>query len=261
MFYALAKGLIDTGDLQFEHILQDIETLNQRATRAELDVTALSVHAYAYVADRYALTTCGASMGEKYGPLVVAREPLAVDDLRQVRVAVPGTMTSAYLQLRLAVGEFDHTVVAFDRILDAVANNEADAGLIIHEGQLTYARQGLHKVVDLGEWWWDETGLPLPLGVNGIRKHLGDAVMKRAARLIKESIRYGLEHRGEGVRYALDFARDMDEPMADRFVSMYVNDYTVDLGDRGRRAIEELLGRAHAAGLIPHRVACEFVEA
>ena len=260
MFYALAKGLLETGDLQFEHILQDIETLNQGARRGELDITALSLHAYAYVADRYVLLPCGASVGERYGPLVVAREPMGLDDLRHLRVAVPGTLTTAFLVLRLAVGDFSHVVLPFDRILDAVAGGEADAGLIIHEGQLTYARQSLRKVADLGEWWFGETGLPLPLGVNGVRRDLGRPMMERIARIVRESIDYGLAHRAEAVRYALGYARDMDAPLADRFVGMYVNDYTVNLGERGRRAAGELLSRAHAAGLIPQRVNCEFIE-
>jgi len=260
MFYALAKGRIEMGDLSFEHILQDIETLNQRARRGELDVTALSLHAYAYVADRYALLTCGASVGERYGPLVVARDPLSLDDLRHCRTAVPGTLTTAFLVLRLALGDFPHVVLPFDRILDAVAKDEADAGLVIHEGQLTYDRLGLRKVADLGEWWFDETGLPLPLGVNGVRKDLPQPLRQHIARLIRASIDYGLAHRADAVRHALQYARDMNDQLADRFVGMYVNDYTVDLGERGRRAIAELLDRAYAAGLTPHRVRCEFVE-
>jgi 1,4-dihydroxy-6-naphthoate synthase len=261
MFYALAKGLVETGDLHFEHVLQDIETLNQRARRGELDITALSVHAYAHVADRYALLPCGASVGERYGPLVVARGPMGLSDLGRCRVAVPGTLTTAFLALRLALGDFAYVVVPFDRILDAVAAGEADAGLIIHEGQLTYQRQALYKVADLGEWWFGETGLPLPLGVNGVRKDLGRPLMSRVAQIVRASIDYGLAHRAEAVRHALGYARDMDEPLADRFVGMYVNDYTVDLGERGRRAVAELLDRAHTAGLIPRRVTCEFVEA
>lgn len=259
MFYAMAKGLIEMGDLQFEHILQDIETLNRRALRGELDITALSLHAYAYVADKYALLSCGASVGERYGPLVVAREPMGLEDLRTRCVAVPGTLTTAFLALRMALGDFPHVVLPFDQILQAVADGKADAGLIIHEGQLTYAKQALHKVADLGEWWFEETGLPLPLGVNGVRKSLGRPLMERIARLIQESIAYGLAHRTEAVRHSLAYARDMDEPLADRFVGMYVNDYTVDIGERGRRAIAKLLDRAHAAGIIPNRVLCEFV--
>jgi len=260
MFYALARGRIETGDLRFEHILQDIETLNQRAMRAELDITALSVHAYAHVCDHYALLACGASVGERYGPLLVAREPMELADSRRCRVGVPGTLTTAFLALRLAVGEFDYVVLPFDRILEAVAEGHVEAGLIIHEGQLTYERQALHKVVDLGEWWFEETAMPLPLGVNGVRKDLGRPLMEQVARLVRASIDFGLAHRTEAVRHALAYARDMDERLADRFVSMYVNDYTVDLGERGRRAIAELLDRAHNTGLLPHPVACEFVE-
>lgn len=260
MFYALAKGYIETNDLHFEHILQDIETLNRRAMRGELDITALSVHAYAHVCDRYALLACGASVGERYGPLLVAREPMALADIRRCRVAVPGTLTTAFLALRLAVGDFPYVVLPFDQILEAVQGGEAEAGLIIHEGQLTYERQALHKVVDLGEWWFGEAGMPLPLGVNAVRKDLGRPLMERVARLVRASIDYGLAHRAEAVRYALAYARDMDERLADRFVSMYVNDYTVDLGERGRQAIGALLDRAHESGLIPHPVACEIVE-
>jgi 1,4-dihydroxy-6-naphthoate synthase len=261
MFYALAKGCVETGDLRFEHVLQDIETLNQRARRGELDVTALSVHAYAYVADRYALLPCGASVGERYGPIAVARVPMSLSDLGRCRVAVPGTLTTAFLALRLAVGEFPYVVLPFDQILSAVVAGEADAGLIIHEGQLTYPQQALEKVADLGEWWFGETGLPLPLGVNGVRKDLGPALMERIARIVRQSIDYGLAHRAEAVRYALGYARDMDEALADRFVGMYVNAYTVDLGERGRRAIAELLDRAKRANLIPSPVVCEFVKA
>jgi len=259
MFYALAKGCIETGDLRFEYILQDIETLNQRATRGELDITALSLHAYAYVADKYALLTCGASVGEMYGPLVVARKAMTLRGLRRCRVAVPGTLTTAFLVLKLAVGKFPHVVMPFDAILGAVATGTADAGLIIHEGQLTYQKQALKKVADLGEWWFEQTGLPLPLGVNGVKKELGRPLMERVAKLLRESIDYGLAHRTEAVRHALNYARDMDEPLADKFVGMYVNDFTVDIGERGRRAIETLLARAHEAGVIPRAVQCEFV--
>ncbi|MBM3334482.1 ABC transporter substrate-binding protein [Candidatus Sumerlaeota bacterium] len=257
MFYALAKGLVETGDLRFEHVLQDIETLNRRALNAELDVTALSIHAYAYVADHYVLLPCGASVGERCGPLVVAREQLELSDLRSRCVAVPGTLTTAYLVLRMAVGAFEHIAVPFDEILAAVASGRADAGLIIHEGQLTYAQQSLHKVADLGEWWFGQTGLPLPLGVNAVRKALGQPLVERVARYVRASIDYGLAHRDEALGHALAYARDMDRPLADRFVGMYVNEYTLDLGERGRRAIAVLLDRAHAEGRIPQRVVCE----
>lgn len=260
MFYALAKGLIATGDLRFEHILEDIESLNRRALGGELEVTALSVHAYAHVADRYALLRCGASMGEGYGPLVVAAGPMAAGDLKRCRVAVPGTMTTAFLLLRMALGHFEHVVVPFDRVMTAVAAGEADAGLIIHEGQLTYGQRSLCKVLDLGEWWLERTGLPLPLGVNGVRKDLGDATMRQVARAVRESIEYGLRRRDDALKYALGFARDMDERLADRFVGMYVNDYTVDMGERGREAIAVLLGQAFEAGLVEKPVEPEIVD-
>jgi len=260
MFYALAKGRVETGDLEFEHILEDIETLNRRALRGELEVTALSVHAYAHVADRYVLLDCGASLGERYGPLVVAREAMGPERLARCRIAVPGELTTAFLVLRLAVGDFDYAVVPFDRVIEVVAGGEADAGLIIHEGQLTYGRRSLHKVLDLGEWWFGETSLPLPLGVNAVRRDLGRPLIERIARAVRESIAYGLSHRREAIAYALDYARDMDADLADRFVAMYVNDYTVSLGERGRRAVSLLLERAARSGLIPSRVKCDYVE-
>lgn len=259
MFYGLAKGGVDTGDLEFEHILQDIETLNRRALNEELDITALSVHAYTHVADKYALMSCGASIGDKYGPLVVSRKPIEFGSLRNHSVAVPGTMTTAFLTLRIAIGEFDFIVMPFDQILDAVAKGDVDAGLIIHEGQLTYEEQSLIKVVDLGEWWFDETELPLPLGVNGVRKAFGEPLMKRLTQLVHASIKYGLENRAEAVEYALQYARDLDPKLADQFVGMYVNDFTVDMGESGRQGIEKLLTRGYEAGVIPHRVTCEFI--
>jgi 1,4-dihydroxy-6-naphthoate synthase len=259
MFYALAKGLIDSGDIEFEHILQDIETLNRRATRGELDVTAISVHAYAHVHEHYALLTCGASIGEKYGPLVVARESIPPAELPEARIAIPGTLTTAYLALRLAIGPFKEVVMPFDEILDAVEAGRVDAGLIIHEGQLTYERRALRKVIDLGEWWYEETQLPLPLGVNGVAKRLGRPLMERVAVLVRASIDYGLCHRAEAVRHSLAWGRGLDEALADRFVGMYVNDFTVDMGERGRRAIDELLARAWRSGLIADRIECEFV--
>jgi len=259
MHYALARGKIDTGPYRFEHVLQDIQTLNERATRGELDITAISVHAYAYVADKYALLPSGASMGDRYGPMVVAREAFTRDDLRGRRIAVPGLMTSAYLELRLALGDFEPVVVPFDRILGEVAAGTYDAGLIIHEGQLTYRNQGLHSCLELGVWWDELTGgLPLPLGANTIHKRHGER-MPEIARILEASIRYGLEHRAEALAYALDWARDMEVELADEFVGMYVNHWTLDYGDKGRAAIRELLDRAHAAGLIPQVRGLEFV--
>lgn len=265
MFYALAKDQIDTGRFRFEHELVDIETLNRRAFKAELELTALSLHAYAYLADKYVLCTCGASMGDNYGPMVVARGPRSVESLRGQTIAVPGTLTTAYLTLRMCLGnDFQHVVVPFDQILDVVAAGEhagqpIDAGLIIHEGQLTYADQHLHLVVDLGKWWMSETGLPLPLGANGVRKDLGPEAIREINRLLKESIAYGLAHRRPALEHALQFGRGLDTGKADTFVGMYVNDWTLDFGERGSRAVRELLARGHAAGVIPKLVEPEFV--
>jgi 1,4-dihydroxy-6-naphthoate synthase len=266
MFYALAKERIATGRYRFEHELVDIETLNRRALSGELELTAVSLHAYAYLTDRYVLCTCGASMGERYGPMVVSRGPMTIDALRRASIAVPGTLTTAFLALRLSLGmEFSYVVVPFDKILDAVAaghylGQKVEAGLVIHEGQLTYAESGLNLVVDLGDWWFRETGLPLPLGANAIRKDLGKEVIGDVHRLLLESIRYGLEHREEALDYALTFGRDLDRAKADRFVGMYVNEWTLDFGSRGRQAVAELLARGHAAGVIPRLVTPEFVE-
>jgi 1,4-dihydroxy-6-naphthoate synthase len=262
MFYALAHDRIDTGDLEFRHELQDIETLNRRALKGELDLTAVSIHAYALLQERYALLPSGCSMGDRYGPLVVARRPMSVADLRETWVAVPGTLTTAYLALRLLLhpDPMAHEVVPFDEILPAVAEGRYEAGLIIHEGQLTFQNQGLHLVVDLGVWWQEKTGLPLPLGGNAVRRDLGPDVMGRVGRLLKESIRYGLEHRDEALAYALGYARDMDRSLADRFVGMYVNDWTLDYGPRGREAVRRLLDEGYRAGLVPGPVRLDFVE-
>ncbi len=261
MFHALAHGKIDTGDLEFRHELQDIETLNRRALRGELEVTAVSLHAYAHLLDKYALLPSGCSMGDRYGPMVVARRPMSVDELRRAKIAVPGTLTTAFLTLRLLLPEgFAHEVVPFDQIIDAVATGRYDAGLIIHEGQLTFQNQGLHLVVDLGVWWQERTGLPLPLGGNVVRRDLGPEVIRQISRLLKESIRYGLAHRDEALAYALQYARDMDKTLADRFVGMYVNDWTLDYGPRGREAVRRLLDEGHRAGVIPAPVAVEFVD-
>jgi 1,4-dihydroxy-6-naphthoate synthase len=261
MFYALAHDKLDTGELTFRHELQDIETLNRRALKGELEVTAVSIHAYAYLRERYALLPSGCSMGDRYGPMVVARQPLSVADLPKARIAVPGTMTTAYLALRLLLpGGFAYEVVPFDEILNAVAAGRFDAGLIIHEGQLTFQNQGLHLVVDLGVWWQERTGLPLPLGGNAVRRDLGLDTMKQISRLLKESIRYALSHRADALDYALRYARDMDRSLADRFVGMYVNDWTLDYGPRGRAAVQRLLEEGHKAGVIPAATAVEFVD-
>ncbi len=261
MFYALAHDKIDTGDLQFRHQLQDIETLNRRALKGELEVTAVSLHAFAHLTDKYALLPSGCSMGDRYGPMVVSREPLKIEDLKNVRIAVPGTLTTAFLSLRLLLpGGFAYEVVPFDEILAAVADGKFDAGLIIHEGQLTFQNQGLKLVVDLGVWWMEKTGLPLPLGGNVVRRDLGTEMMSRISRLLKESIRYSLDHRDDALTYALQYARDMTRELADQFVGMYVNDWTLDYGPRGREAVRLLLDEGHKAGIIPHPVAIEFVE-
>jgi 1,4-dihydroxy-6-naphthoate synthase len=261
MFYGLAKGLVDSGRWQFEHVLQDIQTLNERAMGGELHITAISIHAYPYVADKYALTNCGSSMGDGYGPMVVAREPMDVRDLRGRRIAVPGEMTTAFLTLNLLLGRgtFEHEVVMFDRILQHVADGKADAGLIIHEGQLTYQDHRLHCLVDLGAWWQEEAGYPLPLGGNAIRRDLGPENMKEIAGIIRGSIQYSLDHRGEAVDYAVAFARDMGRGLADRFVGMYVNQWTLDYGDTGRAAVGELLDRGAQAGLVPGVGPIDFV--
>jgi 1,4-dihydroxy-6-naphthoate synthase len=261
MFYALAHDKIDTGGLRFRHELQDIETLNRRAMRGELEVSAVSIHAYAHLLDKYALLPSGCSMGDRYGPMVVARRPMGVADLKDARIAVPGTLTTAFLALRLLLPEgFAYEVLPFDQILDAVAEGRYDAGLIIHEGQLTFQNQGLRLVVDLGVWWQERTGLPLPLGGNVVRRDLGPDVIRQISRLLKESIRYSLAHREEALAYALQYARDMDLSLADRFVGMYVNEWTLDYGPRGREAVRRLLAEAHRAGVIPSAVNVEFVE-
>jgi 5,8-dihydroxy-2-naphthoate synthase len=260
MFYALAEGKIDTGDLRYVHELQDIETLNQRALRGELEVTAVSIHAYAYLADRYALLPHGASMGDHYGPRLVAREPMSRQDVHGKRVAIPGPLTSAFLALRLYEPNFVPVPTPFDLIEDAVERGDVDLGLLIHEGQLTFADRGLHLVADMGEWWFTETGLPLPLGGNVIRKDLGENLTKEISRHLRASIAYGLEHRARALDHAMQFARGLERDRADTFVGMYVNDWTLDYGDRGRQAVRLFLDRGHEAGLIPKRVRVEFVE-
>ena len=265
MFYALASGRIDTGPYRFEHLLEDIESLNHRARRAELELTAISVHAYAYLADRYVLCSCGASMGEGYGPLVVAPAPLAAEQLAQVTIAVPGKWTSAFLALGLFLRRrFSYVVVPFDRIVQALQqgqwNGEAvGAGLLIHEGQLTYGQSGLHAVVDLGQWWTRRTGLPLPLGGNAVRRDLGPQVIRDLNRLLYQSICYALDHRREALEYAGRFGRGLQEDQTDRFVGMYVNRWTLDWGSRGREAVRRFLEEGHRQGLLPQCPPVEFV--
>ncbi|MEQ8789836.1 MAG: MqnA/MqnD/SBP family protein [Pirellulaceae bacterium] len=267
MFYALAKDAIDTGPYRFEHELVDIETLNRRAFHGELELTAVSLHAYAHLADKYLLCPCGASMGDQYGPMVVTRRPRSLDELRAdeaASIAVPGTLTTAFLALRMCLGrEFPHVIVPFDQIIEATVAGEyngekVDAGLIIHEGQLTYAEENLQLVADMGKWWYEETGLPLPLGANAIRKDLGEPVIGDVTRLLHESIKYGLDHRQAALDYALGFGRGLDHAKADEFVGMYVNDWTLDFGERGREAVRQLLAKGHEAGVIPTLVVPEF---
>jgi 1,4-dihydroxy-6-naphthoate synthase len=260
MFYALAHDKLDTGQLEFRHELQDIETLNRRALRGELEVTAVSIHACAFLLDKYALLPSGCSMGDRYGPMVVSRKPLSLDDLKTTRIAVPGTLTTAFLSLRVLLGEFHYEVVPFDHIIPAVASGRFEVGLIIHEGQLTFQNQGLQLVVDLGAWWQVKTGLPLPLGGNMVRRDLGAATMRQISALLKESIQYALSHRQDALAYALKYARDMDTALADQFVGMYVNDWTLDYGPRGRAAVRKLLEEGHRAGVIPTPTAVEFVD-
>jgi 1,4-dihydroxy-6-naphthoate synthase len=271
MFYAMAANKIDQRGYKFQHILQDIQTLNERATRGELHITAVSIHALAYLLDKYALLPSGASMGDGYGPMFIvnAGTGLPTDateaDRRQwllgKKIAVPGKMTSAFLAAQLFLGkEFDFVVVPFDQIFDAVRAGTVDVGLIIHEGQLTYARDGFELILDLGAWWKARTGLPLPLGGNVVRKDIPAEVRLELADILHESIAYGLEHREPAVAHSMDHARGMDTPLADEFIGMYVNDYTLDYGDAGRQAIRLFLGEAHAAGLIPQPVELEFVE-
>jgi 1,4-dihydroxy-6-naphthoate synthase len=261
MFYGLASGNVDTNGVVVEQILADIETLNRAAFEGRYEVTAVSFHAYAHLADKYALLPHGASMGDRYGPIVVARQngPTTVKD---ARIAIPGTLTTAYLALRMYEPSFDYVVLPFDEIQPAVVDGRVEAGLLIHEGQLTYADEGLRKIVDLGEWWAERTaGLPLPLGGNIIRRDLGPALMNTVSKMLHDSIAYALSHRPEAVEYALQFGRGLDRARADRFVGMYVNDLTLSYGDRGKRAVERLMADAFERGLIPQRVAVEFVTA
>ena len=264
MFYGLAKGLIPTGGFAFNHVLQDIQTLNERATRGELDISAISIHAYAYVSSKYALLPSGASMGDGYGPMLVAKEKLSRDQIARLRIAVPGMMTSAFLALQLWLERpakaLDIVVVPFDQIFRAVGSGNADVGLIIHEGQLTYKNERLELCQDLGVWWGQKNeGLPLPLGGNVIHKRFEPAVRKRVSDILTASIRYGLDHRAEAVQHALQYARDMGRDLADEFVGMYVNHWTLDYGERGRESIRRFLGAAFDCGLIGHRQELDFV--
>ena len=260
MFYALATRKIGARELSFTHLLEDIESLNRKALEGVYDVTAISFHAYPYLEDKYLLLPSGASFGDRYGPLVVSRARLDSGSLKGKRVAIPGRMTTAYLALRLYEPDVDVVITSFDQILDTVAKGEADAGVVIHEGQLTYAGSGLRKVLDLGEWWYQETNLPLPLGGNAIRRTLDSPTQRAVAALLKKSIEYSLQNREEALSYALQFSRGLDAPTADRFVSMYVNEWTMDYGQRGRRAVQELLDRGFRKGILPKAVKAEYVE-
>jgi len=260
MFYGLATHKIETGDLEFQHTLQDIQTLNEEARKGTYDVTAISFHAYAYVADKYALLPHGASIGDNYGPILVANEALDPADLSNVTIAVPGTLTSAFLALSIHTPSFKYEVVPFDQIIEAVTERRCDAGLLIHEGQLFYEDHGLHKVLDLGEWWHERTnGLPLPMGGNAIRRNLGEQTIRGVSDLLRESIRYSLDNREDALQYAMQFAREMDPELADRFVAMWVNDLTLDYTERGREAVRRLLTEGYERGIIPHKVDIQFV--
>ena len=260
MFYGLATHKIDTGDLEFQHILKDIQTLNEEARKGTYDVTAISFHAYAYIADKYALLPHGASIGDNYGPVVVANEELDPSEISKVKIAVPGTLTSAFLALSIHTPKFNYEVVPFDQIIEAVTEERCDAGLLIHEGQLFYHTLGLHKVLDLGEWWHEYTGgLPLPMGGNAIRRDLGEQTIHEVSDLLRESIRYSLDNREDALQYAMQFAREMDPGLADRFVAMWVNELTLDYTERGREAVQRLLEEGYERGIIPHKVDVQFV--
>ncbi len=284
MFYALAQDppLIDTGRYRFQHVLQDIQTLNDRAINGELEITAISIHAYPHVADKYALTSCGSSMGDNYGPMVIANKPMTTNDLIGKTIAIPGELTTAFLTLQLALGRgapdaksigirddnrpraearFHYHVIPFDQISQYVKDGKADAGLIIHEGQLTYQQSGLHLVLDLGKWWYQKTNLPLPLGGNCIRKDLGTQTMQEVTNILKKSIQYSLDHRAQAIDYALQFGRDLDRNLADQFVGMYVNKWTLDYGSTGRQAITKLLNEGAQARLVPPIKEINFVTA
>lgn len=260
MFYGLATNKLDTGHLKFEHTLKDIQTLNENAKEGIYDVTAISFHAYAYVSDKYALLPHGASIGDKYGPILVSKEPRRPEEISEMKIAVPGEMTSAFLALKLYNPNFEYEVVPFDRIIDAVQKGKADAGLLIHEGQLFYKQLGLDKVLDLGEWWHKETGLPLPMGGNAIRRDLGEDLMREVSTYLHKSIQYSLDNREDAMAYAMQFARDMAPELADRFVAMWVNELTLDYGERGKEGVRRLLQEGYEKGIIPNKVEVEFVD-
>jgi 1,4-dihydroxy-6-naphthoate synthase len=259
MFYALATGKVRIPGVKFNHVLCDIESLNRAAEKEIYDVTAVSFYGYSFIADKYVLLDCGASFGEGYGPIVVAAHPIKKDDLKGRKIAIPGERTTSYLALKLFEPDVDTVAMPFDKIIDAVAAKEVDAGLLIHEGQLIYSQMGLNRVVDLGQWWQEETGLPLPLGANAVRRSLDPSLGREVERVIRESVSYALEHREAALNYALQFARDMDPAMADRFIGMYVNRWTLDYGEEGRRAVRELLGRGAAVGLVSPEFRIEFL--
>jgi 1,4-dihydroxy-6-naphthoate synthase len=261
MFYALAEHKIDTEGFEFEHVLRDIETLNKWAREGKLEITAISAHAYAYVSNKYAVLSHGASMGDNYGPMVVTREPVDASWLRDKRIAIPGTLTSAFLALQLYLGQFEYDILPFDEIMDAVKDGRAEAGLLISETQLTHVNEGLHTVVDLGKWWHGETGgLPLPLGVNAVRRDLGAEKMAALSRVLKASIQYSLDHRADALRHAMQYARGLSAETADTFVGMYVNDWTLDMGKRGKESVQLFLKRAFERGLIPTDPTVDFVD-
>jgi 1,4-dihydroxy-6-naphthoate synthase len=259
MFYALATNKVRVPGLKFSHTLTDIETLNRKAMEGFYDVSAISFHAYPYVQDKYALMPCGGSVGEQYGPMVISPRMVGLEELKTMKIAVPGTMTTAYLALKLFAPKIETAVVPFDRIIPEVVAGKYEAGLIIHEGQLTYERSGLKRILDLGRWWHEQTGLPLPLGGNAIRRELGPELIKQVTRALRDSIQYALDHREPALAYAMQFARDLDPQMADRFVGMYVNNRTLDYGEDGKRAVVKLLDMGYQAGIIPHKPIVEFV--
>ena len=258
MFYGLATNKLDTGNLNFTHVLKDIQTLNEEAFRGTYDVSAISFHAYAYIADKYVLLPHGASIGDNYGPVLVSRELTRVEDISRLKIAVPGILTSAFLALRIFTPNFQYEVVPFDKIIEAVQSGRCDAGLLIHEGQLFYESIGLHKILDLGEWWHEKTGLPLPMGGNAIRRDLGPEIIHQVSECLRESIRYSLANREDALEYAMQFARDMDPALADRFVAMWVNDLTLDYTERGREAVRRILSEGFERGIIPNPVVVEF---